>query len=223
MSWLERPQQKSSNPATKFLQWKSDEKCFSFYDKTTGENTPVPLPFKFVILEHYHTVKGWNDATESGIYANEVLNIGSEPLTVKSFKGKGNIAKGLYKEIKHDVNAAGGHYARSIYAVTQEKEIINISLKGSGVSSYSEFINEVGDYNFDKYWIEVNESKDLKKGKVSYSVPVFSKGADITKREELMPFAQTLQDYMLEYTGVKKVEDIEVEIDPIEVENDLAF
>ena len=228
MSWLERPQQKSSNPATKFLQWKSEEKIFSYYDKSTGENIPVPLPFKFVILEHYHTVKGWNDATESGIYANEVLNIGSEPITVKAFKGKGNIADGLYKENKHNINAAGGHYARSIYAVTQDKEIINISLKGSAVSSYSDFINEHGDYNFDKYWIEVNNAEDRKKGKVKFSVPIFTKGSPITKREDLMPFANTLQEYMLEYTGDKKtVTDREnSEVDKYESnqeEDDLAF
>ena len=60
MSWLERQETKSKNPAKKFLSWKSEEKCFAYYDKDKKENILVPLPFKFVILEHYHTVKGWN-------------------------------------------------------------------------------------------------------------------------------------------------------------------
>lgn len=77
MSWLERPETKSSNPARKFLEWKSDDKCFSYYDKEKKENVKVELPLTFVILEHYHTVKGWNDKSESGIYANEVFGIGS--------------------------------------------------------------------------------------------------------------------------------------------------
>ena len=167
MSWIDRPETKSKNPAKKFLSWKSEEKCFAYYDKDKKENILVPLPFKFVILEHYHKVKGWNDASESGIYSNEVFQIGNEELQVKSFKG-GKIAEGLYKDNKPTIVAAGVHYARSIYAVNNDLEIINISLKGSGVSSYSDFINDIGDGNFDKNWIEVTEAKELKKGKVKY-------------------------------------------------------
>ena len=198
MSWLERQETKSKNPAKKFLSWKSEEKKFGYYDKEKEENVLIDLPFKFVILEHYHTVKGWNDASESGIYSNEVFQIGNEELQVKSFKG-GNIASGLYKDNKPSIVAAGGHYARSIYAVTNDLEIINISLKGSGVSSYSDFINEIGDLNFDKNWIEVTEAKELKKGKVKYSIPIFKKSTAIKDKSKLMPFAEELQDYMIDY------------------------
>lgn len=200
MSWLDRPEQKSSNPAVKFLEWSSEEKCFKYYDREAKENKLVQLPFKFVILEHYHTVKGWNDASESGIYSNEVYGIGVEPMKVKSFKG-GNIAEGLYKEIKEKVNTAGGNYHRSIYAVTSDLEIVNIAIKGSAVSSYSEFIKKFGDYNFDKNWIEVKEALDMKKGKVNYSVPVFSKSTAIKDASAIKPYAEVLQEYMNAYTG----------------------
>jgi hypothetical protein len=198
MSWLEREETKSKNPAKKFLSWKSEEKCFAYYDKDKKENILVPLPFKFVILEHYHTVKGWNDASESGIYSNEVFQIGNEELQVKSFKG-GKISEGLYKDNKPTIVAAGGHYARSIYAVTNDLELINISLKGSGVSSYSDFINEIGDLNFDKNWIEVTEAKELKKGKVKYSIPIFKKSTAIKDKSKLFLFADELQRYMIDY------------------------
>jgi hypothetical protein len=200
MSWLKREETKSKNPAKKFLSWKSEEKKFGYYDKEKEENVLIDLPFKFVILEHYHTVKGWNDASESGIYSNEVFQIGNEELQVKSFKG-GKIAEGLYKDNKPTIVAAGGHYARSIYAVTNDLEIINISLKGSGVSSYSDFINDIGDGNFDKNWIEVTEAKELKKGKVKYSIPIFKKSTAIKDKSKLMPFADELQDYMIDYTA----------------------
>jgi len=198
MSWLERPETKSSNPARKFLEWKSDDKCFSYYDKEKKENVKVELPLTFVILEHYHTVKGWNDKSESGIYANEVFGIGSEKLSVKSFKG-GLIAEGYYKDIKTVVQNAGGHYARSIYAVTSDLEIVNISLKGSGVSSYSDFIKIFGDYNFDKNWITIKGAEENKKGKVNYSVPIFEKGQEIKDRSKLIPFVEELQVYINQY------------------------
>jgi len=198
MSWLERPEKKSSNPAAKFLQWKSNDKCFSYYDKETKQNVEVKLPLKFVILEHYHTVKGWNDASESGIYANEVLFTGSEELDVKSFKG-GDIAKGLYKDIRSKIIDAGGKYHRSIYAVTNDLEIINISIKGSAVSEYSNFIEKNGDGVFTTNWVEVKEVVEGKKGSIKFTSPVFSKSTAIKDVSKLQPFAETLQDYMREY------------------------
>lgn len=230
MSWIERPENKVSNPAKKFLEWKSEEKCFSYYDKAKGENVKVELPFTFVILEHYHTVKGWNDASESGIYSNEVFAIGSDELEVKAFKG-GQIAKGLYKEIKPKIIQAGGHYCRSIYAVSKDQELINISLKGSGVSSYSDFIQYLGDNNFDKNWITVTGAEEKKKGKVKYSTPIFEVGAPIKDKSKLMPFAEELQEYMIEYLNPTKpnrdrsaVDAYEQDLPPLdEYDKDMPF
>ena len=226
MSWLKRPEKKSSNPATKFLEWKSNDKCFAYYDKTKGENVQVPLPLKFVILEHYHTVRGWNDASESGIYSNEVLFTGSEELEVKAFKG-GLIAKGVYKEIKHKVNEAGGKYHRSIYAVTNELEIINISLKGASVREYSDFMSNNGDDSiFTKNWIEVKDVIEGKKGAVKYTSPKFSVGPKIKDASKLQPFADTLQEYMIEYHNKGTNERVNSKVDEYidEKESDeLAF
>jgi len=197
-TWLDRPEKKSNNPAVKFLEWKSKEKCFSYYDKEKKENVLVPLPLKFVILEHYHTVKGWHDASESGIYANEVSFTGTEELDVKSFKG-GPIAKGIYKEIRSKIIDAGGKYHRSIYAVTNDLEIINISFKGAAVSEYSDFINENGDGFFTQNWVEVAEVVEGKKGSITYYSPVFKKSTAIKDASKIRPFADTLQSYMNEY------------------------
>ena len=228
MSWIDRPEKKSSNPAKKFLQWKSDEKCFSYYDKETEKDVKIELPLNIVILEHYHTVKGWHDKSESGIYSNEVFSIGSDEVEVKAFKG-GLIAKGLYKEIKSQIKDAGAHYSRSIYAVTNDLEIINISLKGSGVSAYSDFIKDFGDNNFDKHWVKISGAKEMKKGKVRYSVPVFEKGAKIKDKSKLMPFAEELSEYMQEYLNPtppnrerSAVEQYEVN-DAETVDDELAF
>lgn len=197
-SWLERPERKNINPAKKFLEWRSNDKCFSYYDKDKKEDVMVELPLQFVILEHYHTVKGWDDDSESGIFANEVWSIGTEEVNVRSFKG-GNIAKGIYKDIRERIRGAGGHYARSIYAVTPDLEIVNISLKGSGVASYSSFMNDFGDHNFTKNWIKVTGAKEEKKGSVKYSTPIFEVGAEIKNVEAIRPFAQELQEYILSY------------------------
>lgn len=175
-----KPEGASQNPTKKYLSWKSNDKSFSYYDKELGENVEVPLPMKFVFLQHYHTVKGWNDASASGIWANEVYYIGSEEMTVRAFKG-GEIASGIYKEIKGRVNAAGGKYHRSIYVALEDGTLANISIKGAVVKEWSDFFDQNKNL-IDNQWVEVNEAKDEKKGSIKYSVPSFSLGSTLDKK-----------------------------------------
>ena len=174
----------TSNPATKFLQWKSNDKCFAYYDKNKGENVLINLPFKFQFLEHFHTVKGWNDASGSGIYSNEVKFISKEELKVKSFKG-GDIAEGLYSEIRGKIRDAGGKYFRSVYVINEEGEIINLQFKGAVVSAYSDFMNE-HENKVEGNWITINKAEDKKKGATKYSVPIFEVGKSFTKDENVI-------------------------------------
>lgn len=203
MAWMDRPKsERTPNPAVKFYEWSSNDKCLKYYDKEKKENVLVPLPFKFVIIENYHTVKGWNDESESGIYSNEVLYTGTDELNVKSFKG-GEIAKGLYKDIRTKVKDAGGHYSRSIYIVDQNGDLANLSLKGSAVSQYSDFTDsKKGIYpmtKWDKNWASISEAADMKKGTVKYSVPVFKISAEIKNRDPLIEKVNILSEYMTSY------------------------
>ena len=124
------PQAGSENqrPTNIYLEWKSNDRCFSYWDNEAKENVALELPQKFLFLQHYHTVKGWDNGSESKIYSNEVYFIGKEEMNVRSYKG-GGIVKGIYKEIKDKLN--GGRYHRSIYVMLEDGTIANISLKGA--------------------------------------------------------------------------------------------
>lgn len=167
-------------PASKYLEWASEDKQLRYYDKeagTNGANVLVALPVNFVVLMERHTIKGWHDDSESGIWSNEVEDLNTEVLSVKAFKG-GSIIKGLYKDIKEAVKAAGGHYCKSIYVTTGTGEIWNVSFKGSAVFAWGEFIKRdrnrlVGEI------VTITGSEDKKKGKIDYSIPVFEFGAKI--------------------------------------------
>ena len=206
----------SNNPATKFLEWKSNDKCFEYYDKEVGKKVKVELPLKFLLLEHYHTVKGFNDASNSGIWSNEVYYIGTQPMSVRAFKG-GEIASGLYKDIKAKVNSAGGDYHRSIYIMFEDGSIANIALKGSGVSVWSDFHSD-NKNQFDNHWIEVLSAKDQKKGSVKYSTPVFTVGNVLDSKESATAdaVAREFQSYMNSYL-TKDVGNIDV-VEAVEVE-----
>ncbi len=206
MARLNRPTTGSGTPVTKYLNWKSNDKSFAYYDKEQGTNVLVELPIKFLFLEHYHTVKGWNDASESGIYSNEVYSIGKEELSVKAFKG-GEIGKGLYKDIKEQIKNAGAVYHRSVYGMLPDGSLVNFQLKGSGVKAYSDFYNE-NNHLLDNQWIEINEAKEGKKGAVKFTTPEFKIGSNITKAEDKLAIesASLLQGYMDTYFGRNDVE-----------------
>ena len=210
---------KSSNPTAKYLSWKSTDKCFSYYDKQEQENVNVQLPVKFVFLQHYHTIKGWNDPTQTGIYSNEVFYIGKEPLNVVTFKGK-KIASGLYKDIKTDVAAGGGKYHRSIYVMLEDGSIANISLKGAGVKVWSDFV-EASRNLIDNQWIEVASSSDEKKGSIKYSVPVFTLGSTlgVEVSAQADKAAAELKVYMNKYfSNETKAEPVVEEVGDLELD-----
>ncbi len=214
--------QPQSNPATKFIDWKSNEKAFSFYDKENKVNVPIPLPFRFLALDELHTVKGWSDSCQSAIYANEVKFISKEPLTVKPFKGN-EIAKGLYSDIKEKVKAAGAHYVKSIYVMLEDGSLANLQLKGASCQSWGDFTQK-GRSRLPDEWIIVEKAIDGKKGAVKYSTPGFKFEKSLSESESVMAddaFA-ILETYLKAYL-VKAEPVLDIDNEPIENDEDLEF
>ncbi len=200
------------NPSTKFFDWKSNDKQFSFYDREKEANVLVPLPFKFVVLDELHTVKGWDDASQSAIYSNEVKYISKQEMTVKPFKGN-EIAKGLYSLIKEKVRAAGGHYVKSIYIMTENGQLANIQLKGSSTQAWGEF-TKANKSKLTENWIEVNSATEAKKGSVKYSTPNFTIGNALSDKESKQADENfdTLEAYLKQYltNNIEVVEEEEI-------------
>jgi hypothetical protein len=171
---------KSSNPAQYFLNW-NQEGYFEYYDKEAKEKKKFSdLPFTFLTLEVMSTVKGWSDSAQSGIFSNEVKFIGKEEITVKLFKG-GEIAKGIYKEQKQKIVDAGGQYHLSIYAMTMDGELINISLKGASVSEWSNFTQKTRN-RLGGEWVTIDSIGEGKKGVVKYTYPEFRFDGSLEKK-----------------------------------------
>lgn len=225
---LNKSEGKSSNPAKRFLNWKSNDKKFAYYDKELKENVEVNLPFKFQFLEHFSTIKGWNDATSTGIYSNEIMFTSKEELTVKTFGGL-ELAKGLYKDIRSKVRDSGGKYHRSVYCLDANGEIINVQMKGAVVSAYSVFMDGDKKLNIkgnkhliENNWIVVNKFQELKKGATKYSVPIFEIGDDFTSEEFDLANEKykEIENYFDTYKGLNDVNDVDVQEEP---EDDLDF
>jgi len=203
---------KSSNPVTRYLEWKSEEKTLAYYDKLEKKNVMLALPLSFIVLDEKHAVAGWNDGSKSGIYSNEVKYLNDEELKVQSFKG-GVIAEGYYSDIKETIANKGGHYCKSIY-VMLDGELCNIKLKGSAVQEWGDFVQK-NRRQLINNWVCIKEAESLKKGRVNYSIPKFEfcdtiTGADEEKSEELF---QSLESYR---RPVKEIPQMEGTLDDLE-------
>ena len=184
----------TESPVKKYLSWSSNDKCFTYYDRELKENKKLALPLKFVHLDEMATIKGWHDPSSSGIYSNEVKSTKNEPLTVRAFKG-GDLASGLYQDIKLKVNGLGGDYHASIYLFLNG-EVVNLSIKGSALMTWSDFAKQ-NRKSFLGSYIEITGALDAKKGSVKYSVPVFKSGGSIelSTNEKAEDAYDTLQAY----------------------------
>ena len=213
--------QPQANPSTKFLDWKSNDKCFEYYDKENQEKVSVALPFKFLVLDELHTIKGWNDASSSGIFSNEVKFISKEIMTVKPFKGN-EIAKGLYKDIKEKIVAAGGHYVKSIYIMLEDGSLANLQLKGSAVQKWGEFTQKTRNRLPDE-WVQVTKAIEGKKGAVKFFTPDFSFERSISDAEAVQADEafNILETYLKAY--LVKAEPIVEEIPQDDPDDDLEF
>lgn len=170
----------SEKPAAKYLEWASEQGKFKYYDKAKGENVLIDMP-RFLVLMQFHTVKGWHDSSQSSIYSNEVKLIGTQEIEVKAFKG-GLIAKGIYKDIKERITAAGGHYVKSVYIMIEGGEVWNLQLKGAVVQEWGEVFNKCQS-RFADEWVMLDKVDKRKKGRVEYTVPVF-KFDGVTSNED---------------------------------------
>lgn len=201
------------SPVKKYLSWSSNDKCFKYYDKEQGKDVMVKLPLTFVHLDELATIKGWHEASESGIYSNEVRSTRLEELNVRSFKG-GEIIKGIYQDIKLRVQGAGGVFHTSIY-VYLNGEIVNLSFKGAALMGWSDFAKE-NRKSFLGNTIEILTSAEGKKGAVKFSTPVFTLGKPIALSENEK--AEDAYGALKSYLESKKVQQ-ELPVEAIVAEN----
>lgn len=168
------PNQNNPNPAVKFFEWNGENGVVRYYDKEKKSNVDMPLPFGFLLLDELASVRGWHDASNSGIYSNEVRDTRTDLMVVKAFKG-GTLAEGLYRDIKDRVNAVGGQFNANCYiAFKQHGELAigSIKFKGAALGAWMEFRK---DHRSDLYQkaISVTSFTEGKKGRIVFRTPTF--------------------------------------------------
>jgi hypothetical protein len=163
------------NPAKRWFEWTGEKGIVRYYDKAKETNVDVGSDFTFLLLDELACVRGWHDASDSGIYSNEVKDTRQDVLVVKSFKG-GPIAEGLYKDIKDRVNNAGGAFNANCYIAFKDEagelQIGSLRFKGAALGAWMEFRKE---HRADLYKkaVRIDGYTEGQKGRVVFRVPQF--------------------------------------------------
>lgn len=211
------PSETTPNPSRRWFEWAAgaQDGFVRYYDKASQQRLQVNLPFTFLLLDELSTVKGWHDPSESGIYANEVRDTRQDTLTVRAFKG-GELAQGLYANIRDRIRAMGGHYQTSCYIAFKngaELEISNISFKGAALNAWVEFkkANRGGIY---KQAVVITGYVDGKKGSTSFRMPTFAlKPCSEATQNAGLALDQELQTYLKAYLSIRRDEAAEAAAD----------
>ena len=196
------PTTNTPNPASKWIEWGGADGSLSYYDKTAKQKVPVVIPFTFLVLDELSSIKGWHEASQSGIFSNEVRDTRDEVMFVKSFKG-GPIAEGFYKDIKDKAFVAGGHFVSNIYIAMKKDqhsplEIAALSFKGAALSAWFDFKKTSRELY--KGAISITGSAEATKGRVTFKYPTFAtKPVSDATNEEALKLDKELQEYLVAY------------------------
>jgi hypothetical protein len=206
------------NPAVRWFEWNGEQGTVRYYDKETKQNVDVGSDFVFVLLDELGSVRGWHDASDSGIYSNEVKDTRQEVLIVKSFKG-GLLAEGIYKDIKDRVNAVGGQFVANCYIgfrVNGETLALgSLRFKGAALGTWMEF-RKAHRADLYKKAVRIHGFTEGKKGRITYRMPIL----------ELVPLSEksnaaataldvTLQQFFEQYFARTKRDQVETRPDHV--------
>lgn len=219
-----RPETRMRNPATKFLEWMGDRRGqggWSYWDgdhqwtDDKGQDrkgkrielTDLSM-FTFVVLDDsLMTIGGFNKAKNCGIWSNEIpaVDAGKRQLTVKFFDDANTVvAKGYYKQIKDQLVAAGGKFARSVYAATDafgRMELINFKMMGAALTPWFDLAKmaERGtNGTFHGNWVHIPEIARHDDEAIPFVAPVFGFTKQLTDedREGCFHLDEKLQKYL---------------------------
>lgn len=157
------------------MEWDGSNGNLRYYDKQKEENIPVEDGFTFLLLDQLATVKGWHDASDSGIFSNEVRDTKAETMVVKAFKSNSILAEGFYSDIRDRVAAIGGNYVANCYVAFRDQgelKIGSVQFKGAALNAWVDFRKEHKNDIYSKA-IQIKGYKEGKKGKITFRVPVF--------------------------------------------------
>jgi hypothetical protein len=216
--------EKQKNPCTRWHEWSGGNSggMMGYYDREQKKMVEVTGKFAFIVLDELATIKGWHDASDSGISANEVRDTKSETLVVRAFKG-GELASGFYSTIRDRITSQGGHFVANIYVAYKDEtgamKLGAVQFKGAALNAWVEF-KKANRAEIYKQAVVVNGFNEGKKGSITFRTPKFAlvNISPASNEEANKIDAEILQPYLADYFRKPKVEQAEAAPDSLTVD-----
>lgn len=214
------PTSSTPHPCVRWFESQGQEGKIFYYDREKKEKVTAAHPFAFLLLDELAVVRGWHEASQSGIISNEVRDTRQEVFVVKTYGGL-EIASGHYAMIRDRVAVAGGGYHASLYIAFRYSDgslkIGNMNLRGAALSAWLDFRKEqrtnVVEVNGKKIpaiyakAICIKDWKDGKKGSINFKSPVFAMSeVKPETAQEAVELDRQLQEYLTDYFKRRKAE-----------------
>lgn len=204
------PTDNAAHPCVRWIEWDGSNGGFRYYDKETKKNVSLEDGLTFILLDQVATIKGWHDASDSGIFSNEVRDVKQDVLVVKAFKG-GTLAEGPYKQIRDRVIAQGGHFTANLYSaikIGEELAIASVQFKGAALNAWVEFSKKHRSELYKKA-VRCKGFDEGKKGKITFRTPIFHL-AEVTAETDARAIEcdRVLQEFLKSYFGRTRVEQV---------------
>lgn len=205
------PTDNAVNPCRKYIEWDGSNGEFRYYDKDQKKNIALGASLDFILLDQLATIKGWHDASDSGISSNDVRDTRQDVLVVKSFKG-GPLALGHYQQIRDRVISQGGHFTAKLYVAVKngdEMEIAAVHFKGAALNSWVEF-SKKNRSDLYKKAIACKGFNEGKKGKITFRTPIFAiRDVSAETDAKAIELDKVLQAFLETYFSRPKAEQVE--------------
>jgi hypothetical protein len=221
------PSQNDPNPATRFFEWQGEQGVVRHYDKDAKQNVVHPLPFTFLLLDELASVRGWHNASNSGIYSNEVRDTRTDIMVVKAFKG-GTLAEGLYKDIKDRINTQGGQFHANCYLAYRAEPVGMLSIgslkfKGAALRAWMEF-RKAHRGDLYKRATNITGYDEGKNGRIIFRVPTFElKDVSPATDAAAVELDAILQQWLTGYLGRRTSDKAEPHNDVIDATDDVVY
>jgi hypothetical protein len=214
------PQQQLTHPSRCWFEVNGETGQIFHYDREQKKKINHDLSFVFILLDELSVIKGWHEASESGITSNEVRDTRQEVFVVKAFKG-GIIASGHYNFIKDKVAAQGGSYHSNLYIAFKDTDgtlaIGSLMLRGAALSAWFEFRKknrsntvEVAGKKVSVLYAKaicIKSFSEGKKGSIKFKYPDFSLSEIKPEtNEQAIALDRELQEFLTAYLQRNKAE-----------------
>ncbi len=163
---------KKQNPMKFWMSFKGDTGVYTYYNGTTNVHLDS---LKFVLLDIKYCVTGWSETHGGKIWSNVITYCGNEELVVRGKKTE--VCKGLWADIKKQVNDLGGNYTVNLYVLAEIDGVFEpccIQLDKGGLKEWSDLLEGTKLSTVYDSLITSAKGDQLKKGAVKYYTPKFT-------------------------------------------------